>query len=112
MVMSLVGQAREVVFILRRLFEQATEWQIPILSWTAMLQLLLIMSLAVGSSTPWSCSQRGSEKTGDQTRSSSWMKSCLWDFVARVNAAGVFGAALDFPAAAYCEMCQSRKWVL
>ena len=112
-----------VVFILRRMVEQATELQIPItvthcdvaagvdhLSHHVIIDALKVPPVFVAA---WIREYRGSEtfvKLDDittsgirRTRSVPQRDPC---------AADLFGAALDIPATAFCETCQTEKWEL
>ena len=119
-------QAHEVVFILRRMVEQANEWRIPIFvmdcdvaaAFDHVSHRLIIDAMEVLKVPPvlvpaWIREYRGSEtktKLDDvitpgirRTRSVPQGDPC---------AADLFGAALDVPATAFCERCQAGKWEL
>ena len=97
-------QAHEVVCIVRRLVEQATEWQIPIF---VMIMFLVPPVLA----SAWLREYRRSD-------SFIQMDEIMTPWIRRTRAvpqgdpcaADLFGATLDVPVAAFCEMCPSRKW--
>ena len=119
-------QAHEVVFILRRMVEQATEWQIPIfvmdcdvaaaldhVSHHVIIDAMEALKVPPVSVAAWIREYRGSETfvmLDDimtpgirRTRSVPQGDRC---------AADLFGAALDTPATAFCERCQTEMWGL
>ena len=119
-------QAHEVASILRRMVEQAAEWQIPIsvmdcdvaaafdhVSHHVIIDAMEVLKVPPLSVAAWTREYRGSEtfvKLDDittpgirRTRSVPQGDPC---------AADLFGAALDIPATAFCERCQMEKWRL
>ena len=117
-------QAHEVVCMLRRIVEQATEWQIPLfvmdcdvaavfdhVSHHEIIKATLALGVPPVLIAAWIREYRNSErqlKLNDtvtagirRTRSVPQGAPC---------AADLFGAALNTPAAKFCGMCQHRTW--